>query len=498
MNKKWIAALLGTATLMGLCGCSNTPDTMVYVQNVGEITGAGSIGMKERFAGVVVSEQETQIQRNADQKVKELYVAVGDSVNKGDLLFEYDSESIDVQLSKKQLELDRLKNNSTTLASEITQLKKEQKDAPESEQIKYTIEISDREAAKKENDYNMKVQEQEISRLKGTLSNIRVISPVSGRIASINESGTDANGQEKAYITIQKSGDYRVKGTINEMNLGEVVEGTPMKVISRTDSEQTWTGTVSEVDLQSVMGDNNGGMVDSRFIDMGFGGGQNEMSTSTDYPFYVNLTDSTGLMLGQHVYLEIGSEELPTGEGLWLPEYYLCQEEAEDGTISHYVWAADEKELLEKRYVTLGAYEENLMVHEIVEGLTIEDYIAFPDETCAVGIGTTKDQSQAIQNTETTEETGMIGESGVTDDLMDPEVLPEGESGGQSMPEESQQNGADKTPTEPVSAPTEAKPNSNSTPATPQPTTAVGSDGNLVSYSSSSSSQVSSDGNLEG
>ncbi len=491
MSKKWIAAVLGAAALAGLWGCSKKPDTIVYVQSVGEITGAGSIGMHDRFAGVVVSEQETQIQRNADQKIKELYVSVGDSVNQGDVLFEYDSESIDVQLSKKQLELDRLKNNSTTLASEITKLKKEEKDAPESEKIKYTIEISDREAAKKENDYNMKVQEKEISQLKTTLSNVRVISPVSGRIASINENGVDGNGQPKAYITIQKSGAYRIKGTINEMNLGEIVEGTPIKAISRTDSEKTWTGTVTEVDLKSVTGGNNGSEMIGGMMDMGFGGGYDEMTSSNSYPFYVSLTDPTGLMLGQHVYLEIAGEESPTGEGLWLPEYYLCQEEAEDGTVTNYVWAADEENLLEKRYVTLGGYEEDSMVHEILEGLTIEDYIAFPDDTCEAGAGTTLDQSEATQNTEGTEGTGgtdMIeGETGMPENPDDMQEMPQESQEAQQSPEEKPAE-ADNQETEPTQA---TKPSSGGSIGT-------SSSGNLSTYSVPGGSHTASDGNLEG
>ena len=43
MNKKWIAAALCAGALTGLWGCNSEPATTAYVQNVGEITGAGSI-----------------------------------------------------------------------------------------------------------------------------------------------------------------------------------------------------------------------------------------------------------------------------------------------------------------------------------------------------------------------------------------------------------------------------------------------------------------------
>ncbi len=55
------------------------------------------------------------------------------------------------------------------------------------------------------------------------------------------------------------------------------------------------------------------------------------MGATSKYPFYVELSSADGLMLGQHVYMELASGETATG-GLWLPEYYLCYEEPAGGT----------------------------------------------------------------------------------------------------------------------------------------------------------------------
>ena len=43
--------------------------------------------------------------------------------------------------------------------------------------------------------------------------------------------------------------------------------------------------------------------------------------------------------------------------------------------------------------MTLGGYDEMQMAYEILEGLTAEDYIAFPSETCVAGAVTTHDLS---------------------------------------------------------------------------------------------------------
>ena len=115
-----------------------------------------------------------------------------------------------------------------------------------------------------------------------------------------------------------------------------------------------------------------------------------EMTTSSKYPFYLELENTDGLILGQHVYLELAAEE---GENSGVPVSmsFLCYEE--DG--SAYVWAEDRGKL-EKRTVTLGEMNDMMGTVEILEGLTEDDYIAFPDpELCREGAATT--HSEPVQ-----------------------------------------------------------------------------------------------------
>lgn len=311
MRKKWIAAAATAAALLSLWGCDSTPAAKVYVQNVGEITGAGTIAVSDVFPGIVVSEKVTEIQRDSQRTVSKLHVAEGDTVKQGDVLFQYDSEELQLNLDKQNLELEQLKNTSTTLQSQITALQKEQKNASKDEQLSYTVEIQSKEAEKKENDYNIKVKQREITQTKTTLANAEVLSPVSGRVVSVSESGYDEYGNAKPYITVQQSGSYRVKGTVNELSMGVITEGTAMRIFSRTDPEQTWSGTVSLIDLESATQSNPNAMY--------FGGmDAGEMGNSSKYPFYVELSSADGLMLGQHVYMELAGGETASS-GLWLP-----------------------------------------------------------------------------------------------------------------------------------------------------------------------------------
>lgn len=382
MKKRWIAAAVTAVMTLGLWGCSDEPDALVYVENVGVIVDGGAIAAHDRFPGLVVSENLTEIWRDSAQAVAELYVEQGQDVNQGALLFAYDSEAMSLEMSKLELERDRLNNTVTTLKTQITQLKNEQKKADKDKQLSYTIEIQDREFQLKEAEYNVNAKKKEIEQLRTALNNAKVYAPVAGRVVSVNDSGIDSTGNPAPYITIQQSGSYRIRGTINELNMGMIAEGTPILVTSRTGSDQTWTGVVASMDLES----SSQNSVENDYLNS-----YSDMTSSSSYHFYVDLDSADGLILGQHVYLELYTEPVTTAEGLWLPEYYLCQ--SPDGM--SYVWADDGNDSLVERYVTLGAYDPNACAWEVLDGLTKEDYIAFPSEYCQAGAHTTRDPGEA-------------------------------------------------------------------------------------------------------
>lgn len=88
------------------------------------------------------------------------------------------------------------------------------------------------------------------------------------------------------------------------------------------------------------------------------------------------------MILGQHVYMEPDQGQEDKKEGIWLDDYYFVIEE--DGTA--YTWAASSANVLEKRKVTLGEYDEDLAAYEVVDGLTEEDYITVPGDELAEGL----------------------------------------------------------------------------------------------------------------
>jgi len=374
-GKKYLCAVLALIMAGLLAGCGGT-ETAVYVQSVKTLSGMGGIAPGDRFAGIVVSENVAEIQKDGEKTIAELLVKEGDDVKEGDPLFSYDTEELQLTLDKQELELEQLKASIENFEEQIKQLEKERKNVNGSDKLQYTIQIQSTQVDLKEAQLNQKTKEAEVQKSRDILENATVVSPVTGRVQAVNENGTDNYGNPLPYISIQQSGSYRVKGTLGELQRGGILEGDRIRIISRTDSSQFWLGTVSLVDYENPTQDNN-----NNYYVMS----PDEMTTSSKYPFYVELENTEGLILGQHVYMEVAAEE-GTVSGLPISMAFISYEE--DGT--PFVWA-EKRSRLEKRTVTLGSINDMMGTVEILDGLTEEDYIAFPDpELCQAGVSTTR------------------------------------------------------------------------------------------------------------
>ena len=371
-GKKWMMIALAVSMLLGLCACGDS-GTAVFVQPVAELSGMGGIAPDDRFAGIVVSENVAEVNRDSDKTIKELLVKAGDDVKKDQILFSYDTEQLQLTLDKQRLEKEQLEASIENYERQIADLEKQRKRVKESAQLQYTVQIQSLQVDLKEAELNLQAKEREVAKSEDVLDNADVKSPVDGRVQVINESGTDNQGRPAAYITIQQSGAYRVKGTLGELQRGGIMEGSRMRIMSRTDENLFWLGTVTLIDYENPTQENQNNMY--------YGMETDEMTTSSKYPFYIELESTEGLILGQHVYLKVEKEE---GEvpGIPLSMAFLCY----DDEGNPYVWAEDSRGKLEKRMVTLGAPNEMMGTVSITDGLTETDYVAFPDgELCKEG-----------------------------------------------------------------------------------------------------------------
>ena len=377
--KKWMVLLLTLCLLLSGCGSSGG----VYVQSVEVLSNMGGIAPGDHFLGLVVSEHVSEIKKDSDKAVQELLVKEGDDVKEGQELFSYDTDELQLNYDKKCLELEQLKASIDSYKSQIKQLENERAFVTGSEKLRYTLEIQSTQLDMKEAELKITTKEKEVEQAKELLENSTVVSPVDGRVQDINETGTNSQGEPAAYITIQQVGSYRVKGVLGELQRGGIQEGDRVTMFSRTDESQSWSGTVALVDYENPTQGSD--------MDRYYGMSTDEMTASSKYPFYVDLDSTDGLMLGQHLYIRLETEE---GEPAGIPigSAFICY--AEDG--SAFVWA-EKKGKLEKRAVTLGEYNPMTDAQEILSGISLEDYLAFPDENCQEGASTTREQPVAAE-----------------------------------------------------------------------------------------------------
>ena len=446
MRNRATSVLLAVVCLaICLSACASGPK--IPVVPVSEILGIGPIGMNNRYAGVVEAGETVSVNKDNSLEVAEIAVQAGDAVSKGQVLFSYETEALGIEIERMQLEIEQMNNAISTKKSQITTLEKEQKSAAEANKLQYTLQIQQLQLDIKETEYKVTAKQKEIDRAKTRMSDANVLSPVSGHIKEVNANGetNPQTGEPLPFITITREGDFRIRGTVNEQNAAEFTVDMPVIIRSRTDESAMWQGTVSMVDWENPVQGNN----------MMYGGPTDEMTTSSKYPFYVRLLSDAGLMLGQHVYIEADNGQMNASEegtGFYLPSYFICDLDTEQP----FVWAADSRDKLEKRAVTLGNYNIEADSYEIMEGLTLEDCIAYPDAACKVGAKVrypgeevpedAEDGEDNEENGEEQSETfpGEEGEeSGVFElpgeDIILPDgaiVPPEGEEGVTGLPAE--------------------------------------------------------------
>lgn len=415
-----VAAVIGGIWYFGKgnSGSGKSADK-VFVQKVSEID-KWNTGVNSSYSGIVESQETWDVNKDTERQVKEVLVAVGDTVDVGTPLFTYDTKEAENQIAQTKLEIESISNDISNYNSQIDELQKEKKNAPEDQQFEYTTQIQTLQTNIKQSEYDQKSKQADIDKYQQTINNAVVTSKIAGVIKSINEDGTDASGNTTAFMTVLATGDYRIKGKIDEQNVSYLTVGQEVIVRSRVDENVTWKGTITAIDTETTADNNSNGSVS--YMD----GSDSSSEGATKYPFYVTLDSTDGLILGQHVFIEPDYGQTEVKEGIWLDESYIVQDDGDP-----YVWAANDRNKLEKRKVELGEYDDTLFKYEIVSGLTEEDYITWPMTGLYEGVTTVTDENEVdyssplynMESTDTMDEDEFLeGGMSDTEQTADPEV----------------------------------------------------------------------------
>ena len=407
-----IIAIIAAAVLF-LCfkfflkGNSGNP---VYVQSVRSVS-ASAGSLMNRFGGIVETQKTEKVEFDPTMILAEVYVEEGDRVQEGDNLFAYDTTTIDLKIQQMQIEIERYDTTIADSNSQIASLEKMMASASSADRLGYSAQITQLRATIAQTEYDKKTKMAEMDKVKASLDSAVVTAPMSGTIKAIADvaditAGTNTTPEgmpDNTYITIVADGNFRIKGTVTELNIMEINPEDRVLVRSRID-DTIWRGVITAIDTQTSA-DNS---------QMYYYGGSGERASK--YSFYVDLDDTEGLMLGQHVTIELDRGQADGREGIWLSSGWIVQEEN-----SAYVWAAKAPgERLEKRNVTLGEYDEETDLYQVTGGLALTDYLAWPDADCVSGAATTTEIL-------TSPEEGSMEEGVMPEDGMMPEegMMPE-------------------------------------------------------------------------
>lgn len=341
MSKKKVIIIVGTVAVIAAAAAvavwkfggnmGHDSKDRVYVEKVSSIMG-NSAGMQNRYSGLVQPQKTVDINAESERTIKEFLVKEGDTVDEGTPLFVYDTEDLEMELEQAKLEIENQDLEISGYRSQIAELEKERNAASEDGKFEYTTQIQSVQTQIRQAEYEKSSKKLDIDKLQAKIDNSEVVSTAKGVVKTLNDPKTNDNnnggGESNATISIMVTGTYRVKGTLDEQTINAVSPGSRVIIRSRVDETQTWSGTVDNIDTGETAGSDSDEMM------MSYGGGDDSSNSASKYPFYISLDSADGLILGQHVLIELDQGQTEEKEGLWLYASYIVRGEGGNGNDS--------------------------------------------------------------------------------------------------------------------------------------------------------------------
>ena len=335
-NKKRFAIIAIFVIIAGISlvkFTSSTSNATVSIANaeIKEVVKTNML-LKYDVDGTVESEKEVLVFPTVPGKVKKVYYRLGDEVEKGAILLDMDSSSIE-----------DIKINIDKAALTISQRKKDLVDL----QALYSVggaSKSEVEQAKNA----LRLAELDLKSAKNSSSGLSssVVSPVSGVITESNADDNLKVDQGKQLFKIVDVENLKVTSEIPNSKVKNIKVGS--KVIIKSDSLPDGTkieATVSDISKISTLS--------TKF---------NDSVTKTN----VKLEKNSGLKPGEKVKLSIIYDEL--NDVITVPLLYV---EIDAAANKSYVYVLGKNNIVEKREVTVGKTDN--INYEIKSGLEVGD-----------------------------------------------------------------------------------------------------------------------------
>ena len=345
-----------------------------YVQSVSAIIGSGNVGLYAQYNGIVEAKDVIEVNPTGSMPIKECYVSAGSKIREGEPLFCYDVDDLELQYAQIEIDISGIENNLRTYRDQLSTLNTKLSKAKEDERYTIELDIQTIELDIRKAEFDLEDKHRRADEMQAVIDASEVLSPVTGTVRSVrgNSGSSDPFGygygdSSGAYITIIAGTAFCVKGTVDEQTIYTLFVGMPVLIRSRV-NDRIIRGTIYRIDTESPEGNQS-----TMYY---YDGGER----ASKYSFYVEPESIEGLMIGQHVVIDLNTDA-DTSTALMLPAAFLFEENG-----SFFAWAADADGRIEKRAVTVGTYDEETECYEILDGLARRDHIAFPDETIHAGM----------------------------------------------------------------------------------------------------------------
>lgn len=183
-----------------------------------------------------------------------------------------------------------------------------------------------------------------------------VLSEIDGVVSSIKSLDDLLPGE--ALMTIQSETGYQAEGTVSEFNLGKVFKGQEI-IINSWANGMTYTGNIISISDLPVPSSSSMG---------------SENPINTYYPFTASIDTNDMLIIGDWVEIFFSdlNETADNEDAIFIPNAFIREE-----GMQYYTYISDSNNKLKKQYIKTGRSNYGYST-EIVSGITIDDYIAFP------------------------------------------------------------------------------------------------------------------------
>ncbi len=344
------------------------------------------------LAGKVMPNNSNKIKIDPERGiVKEIMVNEGDVVEKGQPLFKYQTDQqrkvleaeMEVEIKARAVEQTQATANQKWTAhnEKVTELGKARQDyaKEKSEELQSMIkalegEVTSLHAEAMVGDNEVMNAETELRRARllqenenERLNEDTVTADHSGKIKSLNRDLVNQSKErqkEENFMEILDDSNLYVNGQVTEFDREKLAVDQQVEIMDRKDQEKTWQGNI--VQVANLTGDEK---QDDQ---------KEENPNLSKFPYKVKIDQKEEMpLIGSNVYVNVLPKGFVSGKVIINQRYLIEKDE------KYYVWKVENNRINEHE-VKVTPMEDGLA--EIVEGLTVEDQLAFPQTGMVEGM----------------------------------------------------------------------------------------------------------------